>query len=55
MSLARVAPTATPLPIQVGPANVTINRNDRFLVCQPDGRIESTRPEGFFARDTRFV
>ena len=51
----RVAPTATPLPIQVGPSNVTINRNDRFLVCQPDGRIESTKQEGFFARDTRFV
>ena len=51
----RVAPSATPLPIQVGPSNVTINRNDRFLVCQPDGRIERTKQEGFFARDTRFV
>ena len=31
------------LPILVGPSTVTINRNDRFLVCQPDGRIASTR------------
>jgi glycogen debranching enzyme len=43
------------LPIQVGPATVTINRDDRVVVCQPDGRIEATADEGFFARDTRFV
>ena len=43
------------LPIQVGPATITINRDDRFLVCQPDGRIERRAEEGFFARDTRFV
>lgn len=43
------------LPIQVGPATVTINRDDRVLVCQPDGRIEAAAEEGFFARDTRFV
>jgi glycogen debranching enzyme len=55
MTVSLAAPTATPLPIQVGPSNVTINRNDRFLVCKPDGRIERTHQEGFFARDTRFV
>ena len=44
-----------PLPIQVGPANLTINRDDRVLVCQPDGRISESAEEGFFARDTRFV
>ena len=26
-------------PVQVGPSAITINRDDRFLVCQPDGRI----------------
>ena len=43
------------LPIKVGPSTVTINRDDRVLVCQADGRIESDSEEGFFARDTRFV
>ena len=43
------------LPVQVGPATVTINRDDRVVVCQPDGRIEATADEGFFARDTRFI
>jgi glycogen debranching enzyme len=43
------------LAIQVGPATVTINRDDRVVVCQPDGRIEAMADEGFFARDTRFV
>ena len=49
------APAPAPLPIQVGPSAITINRNDRFVVCQPDGRIADTAAEGFFARDTRFV
>ena len=31
------------LPIQVGPSTVTINRDDRVLVCQPDGRIDGGR------------
>ena len=43
------------LPVQVGPATITINRDDRVVVCQPDGRIEREAEEGFFARDTRFV
>jgi glycogen debranching enzyme len=43
------------LPIQVGPSTVTINRDDRVLVCQPDGRLEPAAEQGFFARDTRFV
>ena len=43
------------LPIQVGPSTITMNRDDRFVVCQPDGRIERLAEEGFFARDTRFV
>ena len=43
------------LPIPIGPASVTINRDDRFVVCAPDGTIRSGAEEGFFARDTRFV
>ncbi len=43
------------LPIPIGPASVTINRDDRFVVCAPDGTIRSAAEEGFFARDTRFV
>jgi glycogen debranching enzyme len=43
------------LPVQVGPSTITMNRDDRFVVCQPDGRIERQAEEGFFARDTRFI
>ncbi len=43
------------LPIQVGPSTITMNRDDRFVVCQPDGRIDRQAEEGFFTRDTRFV
>jgi glycogen debranching enzyme len=43
------------LPVTVGPSAITINRDDRFLVSQPDGRVESGADEGLFARDTRFV
>jgi glycogen debranching enzyme len=42
-------------PVQVGPSTITINRDDRFLVCQPDGRIIGGADDGFFTRDTRFI
>ena len=42
-------------PVQVGPSAITINRDDRFLVCQPDGRIAGGVDDGFFTRDTRFI
>lgn len=42
-------------PIQVGPSTITINRDDRVLVCQPDATIAGRADDGFFARDTRFV
>jgi glycogen debranching enzyme len=42
-------------PVQVGPATLTINRDDRVLVCQPDGRIVGEAEDGFFTRDTRFI
>jgi glycogen debranching enzyme len=42
-------------PVQVGPATITINRDDRVLVCQPDGRILGDGEDGFFTRDTRFI
>ena len=42
-------------PVQVGPSSITINRDDRFVVCQPDGRILGGPDDGFFTRDTRFI
>jgi glycogen debranching enzyme len=41
-------------PIQVGPSTITMNRDDRVLVCQPDATIAGLG-DGFFTRDTRFV
>jgi glycogen debranching enzyme len=46
---------AVTFPVQVGPSSITINRDDRFLVCQPDGRILGGVDDGFFTRDTRFI
>lgn len=43
------------LPIPIGPASLTINRDDRFVVSAPNATISSGAEEGFFARDTRFV
>ena len=43
------------LAVPVGPPTVTINRDDRVVVCQPGGRIDPAEQEGFFARDTRFI
>ena len=42
-------------PVQVGPSSISINRDDRFLVCQPDGRILGGPDDGFFTRDTRLL
>ena len=42
-------------PVQVGPSTITINRDDRVLVCQPDGSIVGAADDGFFTRDTRFL
>jgi len=41
-------------PVQVGPPTITINRDDRVLVCQADGSV-SGDSDGFFTRDTRFI
>ena len=41
-------------PVQIGPSTITINRDDRVLVCQPDGRVLGD-DDGFFTRDTRFI
>lgn len=43
------------IPIQLGPVGITINRDDRVIVCQPDGTISAGSEDGFFARDTRLV
>lgn len=42
-------------PIQPGPATITIVREDRIVVCEPDGRILSDAAQGFFAADTRLL
>jgi glycogen debranching enzyme len=42
-------------PVQVGPATLTINRDDRVVISQPDGRILGGPDDGFFARDTRLI
>ena len=41
-------------PVHVGPSSITTNRDDRILICQPDGRITG-QADGFFTRDTRFI
>ncbi|HET9756673.1 MAG TPA: glycogen debranching N-terminal domain-containing protein [Candidatus Limnocylindrales bacterium] len=41
-------------PVQVGPSTITINRDDRVLVSQPDARVLG-EADGFFTRDTRFI
>jgi glycogen debranching enzyme len=41
-------------PVQVGPSTITINRDDRVLICQPDARVIGDA-DGFFTRDTRFI
>jgi glycogen debranching enzyme len=43
------------LAVPVGPPTITINRDDRVVVCQPNGRIDPDEEQGFFARDTRFI
>ena len=53
--LERSSLTDVTFPVQVGPSAITINRDDRFLVCQPDGRIAGGPDDGFFTRDTRFI
>jgi hypothetical protein len=41
-------------PVQVGPASITINRDDRFLICQP-GRPDPWRHRRrLFTHDTRW-
>ena len=41
--------------VQVGPAVLTVHADDEVLVCDPDGCLSSTKEQGFFAADTRFV
>jgi len=41
--------------VQVGPDIVTIHSDDEVIVCERDTRISSTKEQGYFARDTRFV
>ena len=41
--------------VQVGPAAITIHADDEVVVCEPDTKISSTKEQGYFAHDTRFV
>ncbi len=41
--------------VQVGPPVVAIHADDEVLVCDPDGRMSSTKDEGYVASDTRLV
>src|SRR5437762_4699220 len=41
--------------VQVGPQAITIHADDEVVVCAPDTKMSSTKEEGYFARDTRFV
>jgi len=41
--------------VQVGPDIITIHADDEVVVCEPDTKMSSTKEQGYFARDTRFV
>ena len=41
--------------VRVGPLSVTIHDDDEFMVCDLNGEMSSTKEQGFFAADTRFV
>ncbi|MDP1794072.1 MAG: glycogen debranching N-terminal domain-containing protein [Acidimicrobiales bacterium] len=41
--------------VRVGPPSVTIHDDDEFLVCELNGEMSSSKEQGYFASDTRFV
>ncbi|MCZ7535670.1 MAG: amylo-alpha-1,6-glucosidase [Acidimicrobiia bacterium] len=41
--------------VSVGPSNLTIHYDDRFLVCDQDSRMSRRRGQGLFVADTRFA
>ena len=41
--------------VRVGPPSVTIDDDEEFLVCDLNGEMSSTKEQGYFASDTRFV
>ncbi|MDQ6838165.1 MAG: hypothetical protein M3137_07525, partial [Actinomycetota bacterium] len=41
--------------VQVGPAEVAIHADDQVVVCDLDGRMSSTKTQGYFDSDTRLV
>ncbi|MCU1451659.1 MAG: amylo-alpha,6-glucosidase [Acidimicrobiales bacterium] len=41
--------------VQVGPSAITIHADDEVVVCEPDTKMSSTKEQGYFARDTRFI
>ena len=41
--------------VQVGPSVITIHADDEVVVCEPDTKMSSTKEQGYFSRDSRFV
>lgn len=41
--------------IHVGPVDLTMHLDDEVFVCDPNGRLSSTKPQGYFIADTRLV
>src|SRR5207237_10793265 len=48
-------PCCPPMEVQVGPAVVTIHADDEVVVCEPNLKMSSTKEQGYFSRDSRFV
>lgn len=41
--------------VTVGPPQITINRDNTFVLSEPDGSISAYTDQGFYSRDTRYV
>ncbi len=41
--------------IHVGPVEMTLHYDDEVFVCDPNARLSSTKPQGYFIADTRLA
>ena len=41
--------------IHVGPVEMTLHSDDEVFVCDPNARLSSTKPQGYFIADTRLA
>lgn len=41
--------------IHVGPVEMTLHLDDEVFVCDPNARLSSTKPQGYFIADTRLA